>query len=216
MGKVKTWLENYWYHYKWHTIIALFFAAVFAICIGQLITRTDYDVYMRYVGDAQINGTQYNDMLAYMEKGDFDINDDGKVNVNFAQVPYVSDDENPYKNEINADARETLTAMIVQRYYIYLMDVQAYEVYKGEGIYAQLTQVYGDKDVSDIAYDECAVYFNKTEFYKNAPGMEWVDDDVVMILKTAPYRSIITKTKYRAEVKAYEEHKEIFIQMVGK
>ena len=46
--KALKWLDNFWYHYKWPTIIAAFFIAVFAICIAQAVTRSEYDMYVRY------------------------------------------------------------------------------------------------------------------------------------------------------------------------
>ena len=214
--KAVKWLDNFWYHYKWPTIIAAFFIAVFAICIAQAVTRSEYDMYVRYVGNAVITETQYKDMESSLEKTGGDVNGDGESAANFAQVPYVSaDEENPYKNDINAGARETMTGMIVQPYYIYIMDKGAYEVFKGENVYTPLNQIFTE-DVSDIAFDECAIYFKETEFYKNSPGMEWVKDDTVIVLKVAPFESIITKSKREAEIRAHEEHKEIFIEIVGK
>lgn len=213
MNKVKSWLDNFWYHYKWPTIVIAFFTAVITICIVQAVNRTDYNMYVRYVGDQVITDTQYNDMLNSLSKLDSVKGAEGEPN--FAQVAYVSDDENPYKNEINANAKATLSGMIVQPYYIYIMDVAAYELYKGESTFATLNQTI-EGDVSDIAYDEFAVYLKKTEFYKNSPGMEWVEDDTVIVLKVAPYKSVLTKSKYKAELEAYEIHSKIFCEMVGK
>ncbi len=217
MAKVKTWLENFWYHYKWPVIIGAFFIAVLAICITQMVTRSHYDMYIRYVGDAEITGTQYNDILSSLGKMKYDSNDDGKVEANFAQVAYVSDDKNPYKNDINANAKEVMTGMLVQPYYIYIMDVQAYELYKGKETFATLDQVFDvNTDLSDIKYDEFAVYFKDTAFCKNSPGMEWVDDDMVLVLKLAPYKSALSGTKYNSDEKNFARHSEIFREMVGK
>ena len=213
--KVLKWLDNFWYHYKWPTIIAAFFITVFAICITQMVTREEYDMYVRYVGNAVITETQYKDMENSLEKMGFDANKDGESAANFAQVPYVSDDENPYKNEINADARQTLTAMAVQPYYIYIMDEGAYNTFKGKNVFTPLSQLYSG-DVSDIAYDDCAILLKETAFYKNSPGMEWVKDGTVIVLKVAPYKSIISNSKYQSELEAFEAHKNIFLKMVGK
>ena len=216
LKKALKWLDNFWYHYKWPVIIAAFFITVFTVCTVQLITRESYDLYVRYVGNAVITETQYKDMENSLEKIGGDVNGDGEKAANFAQVAYVSDNEtNPYKNDINAGARETMTGMIVQPYYIYIMDKGAYEKFKGENIYTPLNQIF-DSDVSDIAFDDCAVYFKETEFYKTSPGMEWVKDDTVIVLKTAPYESIITKSKREAEIKSFESHKKIFTDIVGK
>ena len=50
MEKIKKWLENYWYHYKWATIIVLFFVTVFAIGIYQMASKSDYDTQIVYAG----------------------------------------------------------------------------------------------------------------------------------------------------------------------
>ena len=214
--KALKWLDNFWYHYKWPVIIAAFFITVFAVCTVQMLTKESYDMYVRYVGNAVITETQYKDMESSLENLGGDVNGDGEKAANFAQVAYVSDDEeNPYKNDINAGARETLTAMIAQPYYIYIMDKGAYEKFKGENIYTPLNQIFKG-DVSDIAFDDCAVYFKETEFYKTSPGMEWVKDDTVIALKVAPYEHIVTQSKHKTEVAAHEAHKTIFINMVGK
>ena len=213
--KAIKWLDNFWYHYKWPTIIAAFFAVVFAVCISQMITRESYDIYVRYVGNAVITDIQYKDMENSLELTSGDVNGDGEKAANFAQVPYVSDDDNPYKNDINAGAKETMSGMIVQPYYIYIMDKGAYEHFKGQNIYTPLDQIFSE-DVSDIAFDECAIYFKETEFYKNSPGMEWVKDDTVIVLKVAPYESIITGSKRENELKAFENHKKVFIDIIGK
>ena len=213
--KAFRWLDNFWYHYKWPTIIAVFFIVVFAVCISQAVTREEYDAYVRYVGNAVITEDQYHDMENSLEKACGDVGGDGKVAANFAQVPYVSEDDNPYKNTINADARETMAGMIVQPYYIYIMDKGAYETFKGENIYTPLSQLF-EGDVSDIAFDDCAILLKETAFYKNSPGMEWVKDDTVIVLKVAPYKSIVTNSKYNSEVESFEAHKKIFLDMVGK
>ncbi len=217
MSKVKTWLENFWYHYKWPVIIGAFFVVVLTICITQMVNRSHYDMYVRYVGDAEITNTQYNDILSSLGKMKYDSNGDGKVEANFAKVAYVSDDKNPYKNDINKNAKEVMTGMLVQPYYIYIMDVQAYELYKGKETFAALNQVFGmDTSISEIAYDDFAVYFKDTAFCKNSPGMEWVDDDIVLVLKLAPYRSALAGTKYKSDAENFEHHSKIFREMIGK
>lgn len=213
--KAIKWLDNFWYHYKWPVIVGAFFITVFVICTVQMFTKESYDMYVRYVGNAIITDTQYKDVEASLKNIGGDVNGDGEKAANFAQIPYVSDDDNPYKNDINASAKETMTGMIVQPYYIYIMDKGAYEIFKGENIYTPLNQIFTE-DVSDIAFDDCAIYFKETEFYKNSPGMEWVKDDTVIVLKVAPYESIITSSKHKEEVESFESHKKIFIEMIGK
>ena len=207
---MKKWLENYWYHYKWATIISAFFITVAVICIVQIASKKDYNIYIRYVGDSVITGTQYDDMTGALEKI---VSGDKKDSVNFAQVAYISDEDNPYKNEKNAVARETLSSMLVQPYYIYIMDLTAYNDYKDSGVFAPLSSIF-EEDVTDISYDEYALYLSKTEFLKNAPGMEWVEEDTVIVIKIVPYDSVFTGKKSKRELASFDIHKEFLRSMV--
>lgn len=207
---MKKWLENYWYHYKWATIISAFFITVAVICIVQIASKKNYNIYIRYVGDSVITGTQYDDMTGALEKI---ISGDKKDSVNFAQVAYISDEDNPYKNEKNAVSRETLSSMLVQPYYIYIMDLTAYNDYKDSGVFAPLSSIF-EEDVTDISYDEYALYLSKTEFLKNAPGMEWVEEDTVIVIKIVPYDSVFTGKKSKSELASFDIHKEFLRSMV--
>lgn len=207
---MKKWLENYWYHYKWATIISAFFITVAVICIVQIASKKNYNIYIRYVGDSVITGTQYDDMTGALEKI---VSGDKKDSVNFAQVAYISDDDNPYKNEKNAVARETLSSMLVQPYYIYIMDLTAYNDYKDSGVFAPLSNIF-EEDVTDISYDEYALYLSKTEFLKNASGMEWVEEDTVIVIKIVPYDSVFTGKKSKRELASFDIHKEFLRSMV--
>ena len=207
---MKKWLENYWYHYKWATIISAFFITLAVICIVQIASKKNYNIYIRYVGDSVITGTQYDDMTGALEKI---VSGDKKDSVNFAQVAYISDDDNPYKNEKNAVARETLSSMLVQPYYIYIMDMTAYNDYKDSGVFAPLSSIF-EEDVTDISYDEYALYLSKTEFLKNAPGMEWVEEDTVIVIKIVPYDSVFTGKKSKRELSSFDIHKEFLRSMV--
>ena len=47
----QAWLENFWYHYKWHTIASVFVLLVVTIITVQMCTRTTYDAYIVYAGN---------------------------------------------------------------------------------------------------------------------------------------------------------------------
>ena len=211
--KFKKWLENFWYHYKWPVIIGAFFVIVASVCFSQMATKESYDMYIRYVGDNEITRESYQDIKNSFERTKLDANGDKKTAVAFDQVVYISDTENVLINEMNAIAKDTLSALVAQSYYIYLMDTAAYEVYADYGAFEELGKIF-ETDMSDIAYDEYAVYFNQTEFYKNNPGMEWVDDDVILVLKIAPFKMSTTPTKHAAEIESFEFHKALFKLMI--
>ena len=53
----KQWLENFWYHYKWHTVVALFLIFTITICSFQFCQRPDFDVYIMYAGGTELKKT---------------------------------------------------------------------------------------------------------------------------------------------------------------
>jgi len=42
--------ENFWYYYKWHTVVALFLVFAIVICSLQMCQNTTPDVYVMYAG----------------------------------------------------------------------------------------------------------------------------------------------------------------------
>lgn len=48
-------IENFWYHYKWHTLIALFLLFVVTVCTLQMCNKESYDVYIMYAGDYEVS-----------------------------------------------------------------------------------------------------------------------------------------------------------------
>jgi len=49
-GKFFTWLENFWYHYKWHTIIISVAVIILSVCMWQVSTTEKHDIIMVYAG----------------------------------------------------------------------------------------------------------------------------------------------------------------------
>lgn len=52
---MKKWLENYWYHYKWHTLIGGAAIILVVVLIAQLAAKVNYDALFMYVGDDYID-----------------------------------------------------------------------------------------------------------------------------------------------------------------
>lgn len=77
----KAWVENYWYHYKWHTIVISFFLILAIILTCQLATKEKYDITAIYSGPVQLNGGQLEKISdAFCELLSEDSNGDGKIN----------------------------------------------------------------------------------------------------------------------------------------
>ena len=73
--------ENFWYHYKWQTLISIFIAVVLAVLITQCATRPKYDFSVIYFSYTPAIDTQTAPIAKYFEKIGKDLNGDGEVNV---------------------------------------------------------------------------------------------------------------------------------------
>ena len=49
-NKFLSWLDNFWYHYKWHVIVIAFFVFVFAVCFAQCAQKEEVDVPVVFAG----------------------------------------------------------------------------------------------------------------------------------------------------------------------
>ena len=86
--RFRIWLDNYIYHYKWHTIIALFLVFTITVCSVQMCDKESYDVYVVYAGDYQVSKLVTNGDVAEfvtfsksLNRAAGDYNEDGKVSV---------------------------------------------------------------------------------------------------------------------------------------
>ena len=109
MKKVWKWLDNFWYHHKWKTIIISFFLIVFIIGFVQCVQKTDADVSILYVGPEVVTGEDYDAMEKSLESRlDRDTNDDGEIAVQFTDRVYLSEAQLKEKEDEAAKEGEAL------------------------------------------------------------------------------------------------------------
>ncbi len=91
--------ENFWYHYKWHTIGLIVTVAVLAILISQCVSRPKYDFNVVYFSYTPIMDNQAELVAEYFEKYGKDLNGDGKVEVGIMNCSFSETANDPqYKN----------------------------------------------------------------------------------------------------------------------
>ena len=92
--------ENFWYHYKWHSIIAAILLITVTVLSVQMCTKESYDIHIIYAGDHEIKKTSqggnispYRNALSSFKKVTDDFDDDGNVNINLLNLFIVNTDE---------------------------------------------------------------------------------------------------------------------------
>ena len=106
------WIENVWYHYKWHIIGVAFMLLVVIVCITQCVgkARDPIDINIVYAGSYQIPKTAdkdgkipFKDMSDTIKNLISDYDENGKKVLNFQSYYWLSTDELDALAEKNAE-----------------------------------------------------------------------------------------------------------------
>ena len=117
--------QNYWFHFKWHTIGIIFLVVVMTVLIAQCMGREKYDyeaVLFAYNGcfDAQAEKIE-----EYLEKYGTDVNGDGEVNIGITNCTFTEGNDAQYQNTMMTKIQTQLIAN--KSAFIYIVDKKAYE-----------------------------------------------------------------------------------------
>lgn len=206
------WLDNYWYHYKWHTIAVVFVIIVAIVCTVQLVNRNEYDAVIAYAGSKDVskkaeNGDVAEIVTMQLSLKDIvgDVDENGEVSVSLETFFWLSASEikaleaelaEKRKNgetpqEINYDLltrnRDTVNnLMLSSEYFLWFMSDDLYEYIKAasdESRFIDLTAMPdGDSTAEFYGEDTCAVYLKSTEFYK-MPGICDLPEDTLIVVR---------------------------------
>lgn len=83
-------IQNFWYHYKWHSIVSIFLVAVVLVCTLQLCSKTEYDSYILYAGSKNIGRTAEDGdvaeivtVISSLKRIAEDYDENGEISINF-------------------------------------------------------------------------------------------------------------------------------------
>jgi len=94
--------QNYWYHFKWHTIGGIALIAVLAVMIVQCASRESYDLITILYTRSPIESGRMEKIEEYIEQYAEDIDGDGKVSVEVVDCSFI---------ETNGNLQTTQAAM---------------------------------------------------------------------------------------------------------
>lgn len=190
-------ITNFWYHYKLHTLVAIFLIITLTICSVQFCGKQKYDAYILYAGGKQVGKTASDGDVAEIVKiisalkvlsDDFDGN--GDKSINFTNYYFLSDAEAAVLgNDVNytlmsSDQKALNDAMLHSEYYLCLMSVASYEEYKGyEGseMFMPLDSLKSSHPDAEY-YSDYAILLSSTDAYL-MPGLSSLPDDTLICVK---------------------------------
>lgn len=93
-------LANFWFHYKWHTIVSVVVVLLISVIVTQFIGRTKYDITVIYAGGyrfsrLETDGAQspYQTAFESLERVASDYDGNGETNVHLEDFYYLTDEE---------------------------------------------------------------------------------------------------------------------------
>ena len=195
-NKFLVWLDNFWYHYKWHTIVTVFLVLVLGISLIQACTSEKTDIVITYAGPKNFVGVSdekvgVNSTLSEVAKEVYGEEANATLN-NFLiyskeQIEaiegenYISESERPKVNTAeNTAAMNNFNEYLKSgASYILLLDPSIYEGI-GEERFIQLQEVFGD--LPEGAQDRYSVRLGDTKLYQTVAALRVLPADTVVCM----------------------------------
>ena len=227
--------SNFWYHYRGRVLVIGAFLLIFGIGITQFLLKKRPDIYVMYAGPAVFDSAATD--KAEQIFGDLvgeDYNNNGKKEVRFATIFYVTDDnvERDIDRQI-AEAREKGEEVRDRDFYYhtYLAEYRnsqenhrqyenfSNEIFAGDSVvvlldpelYAQVKESGGFMKLSEIygytpegAIDEFGIRFSETAIAQYYDVFSALPDDTVLAVRQVSAMSAFTGKKKAQKV--HDDH----------
>lgn len=229
LRKILKWLDNYWYHYKWVTIVTAFFVITLTIIAVQMITKTDPDCNILYGGPAVLTANQAKEIEnAFNSLLPEDFNGDGEKKISF-QITTLMTKEQIAAAETQAAENSSVfiynpkslednktnfsTQLFSGEYVICLIDPEQYKNVHDAGGFALLSELFDENKIPEYSYDDCALILSETDFAKFFTAISALPDDTLICVRKMSSVSVF-KGKKKAE-EEYNNHLKLYYNIIG-
>ena len=198
-------LENFWYHYKWHTIAGIFCFVCILILTVQLFTKTNYDIKIIYAGEKTVSTsvltddgkTEYIKLCEALKSVAKDYNNDGNVNINLQNIYIPSSEEyeeqtkdiqdtmkkESIKSEIQTNKKTLYDSLMYGESFLCFLSSDIffeYEEMLDSSVFAPLSPY--AKEGGDYEFaSERGIYLSSLEIYKSS-GLSLLPADTVVCI----------------------------------
>ena len=213
------WLDNYWYHYKWPTLVVAFFLLVGVVCFTQCATSEKYDLVVCYTGDAAISKDQQQKLLEILNSLAPDAKKgEGKQSVGLTRY-LIYDPEKLKETCTDDEGKQDVTAYTAANQtssnhfknfdtYVATGDCAVYFVSEyvyskrpdlGKSMMRPLESIYGS-ELPACAYDAYAIRLSETAFYQYYQDvLDFLPEDTLILI---PARTVFVSEETYADYEA--------------
>jgi hypothetical protein len=189
-------IQNFIYHYKWHTVVALLLVVAILVCSLQFCAKEEYDAYILYAGSKNIGRTAEDGDVAEIATvisslkritGDFDEN--GEITLNFTNYYFLSADERKDLTDLNeallANDRQSISSVLEHsEYYLCFISKAVYDEYHKVGdeeLFISLSE-YKTANPDIELFSDNAILLSSTEAAK-LPGLSSFPSDTLICIR---------------------------------
>jgi hypothetical protein len=195
-------VENFFYHYKWHTIVALFLIFTIVICSFQMCSKIEYDVHIMYAGGREIKKSaadgdisEYQKLNSSILQYTPDFNEDGTSTANLLTlfVPSAAELEAMLGTDGRLEANTALirdnTDMLEQNllYGEYIICLLSEDLFldfckRDLPLFARINQYTNGNDADYEYINEYGIKLSSTQLYSKA-GMQLLPENTVICIR---------------------------------
>ena len=211
-SKFLSWLDNFWYHYKWHTIVTVFIVLILGISTAQACNSEKSDIIFTYAGPKEFitapeEKLAINSSLSDISKKIYGEKSNASINTFLVyskeQIEEIESelDENGKQKYVIDTAFNTNEMNSFNEFsksgasFILLLDPSVYQGFIAQNGEAErlieLSAIYGS--TPEGAIDKYSVRLGDTKIYQTVPELQVLPADTVVCL----HGKLILSTKQK-------------------
>lgn len=177
-------IANFWYHYKFAVIVAVFAVGLVAFFIHEIVTKQHYDIELMLASTQAYPAEAIEETADQMTPYAADYDDDGTVNISIVNVQMGMSEEE--QNQVDPNY---YTAQFVKysagysegMYYIYIFDQANYDLLIEQGApeFVDLTQYSDNPNIEGDKY-----------YIRNDPALKSLDNGNNLFLCIRPLEDL--------------------------
>ena len=219
-GGFFSWLDNFWYHYKWPTVFTAVVLIIVLVCTLQFCQRKDYDFRYIYAGPAELTHEESEaicDALTALSTGGEFSSPSVGFNAYFlmtaTQIERTNAALRPEGKEVNQaliqnNAEVFGDEVMAGEVFLFLIDPEWYESQKSAGFLDVRLLLPNAPD--SALYDDSAIYLSATVL-ADIPAFEVLPDDTLVVLRRATSINIWDREE---TLKYHERYQAVFKKLL--
>lgn len=201
-------MSNFWYFYKWQTIVGVILVIGIIVSLLQLADNTTPDAAIMYVGPSYLTVTDKKTIGESAQTYMIDYNGDGEKVLTLLDINVVtaSGELAAYAYQMNAEAQKRFTTEVVAGdSLIYILEKSFYDILVEQNRLAKLSDVL-DADMIPEGSDEYGAQVKDLPFFTQE-GFSSFPDDAYVCICSAPDDS---KPKYGRTLEYWNSNRVLF------